>query len=120
MFLVHFEANTVYAVFQDLSKESDKKISKKIINQLKDQDVPLSIHQRIKDFFTDNKVIESNFSRQKAYISTLETYIDVVSDKQKKNTYRLNLYILPKDVNITFCKLSKIATINQIEIKLKI
>jgi len=104
VFLVYFEANTVYAVFQDLSEESGKDISENISKKLQDKDVPISIHKRIKDFFSDNKVIESNFSRQKAYISKLETYIDVVSDKAKKNTYRLNLYILPKDVNITYNK----------------
>ena len=104
MFLVYFEANTVYAVFQDLSEESGKDISENISKKLEDEKVPISIHKRIKDFFSDNKVIESNFSRQKAYISKLETYIDVVSDKAKKNTYRLNLYILPKDVNITYNK----------------
>jgi len=52
MFLVHFENNTVHAVFQDLSEESGKDISKHISNKLKGQGVPTSIHKRIKNFFT--------------------------------------------------------------------
>ena len=116
MFLVHYEANIVYAVFQDLSWESGKDISKHISKKLQDKDVPISIHKRIKDFFADNKVIESNFPRQKAYISKLETYIDVISDKKKDNTYRLNLYILPKDIHISYNKDEDArTTINKVE-----
>lgn len=110
MFLVRFEANTVYAVFQDLSNES-KDISKNISKKLQDENVPISIHNRIKDFFTDNKQVGENFSRQKAYISTLETYIDVVNDKQHKNVYRLNLHILPKDINLTYYRVYNAKTI---------
>ena len=119
MFKVHFEANTIYAVFQDLSKESGKDISKHISNELRNQGVPISIHKRIKNFFANNKVIESNFSRQKAYISKLETYIDMVSDKHRKNTYQLHLYVLPKDINVLYNKcyrdkaiISKIETLS--------
>lgn len=101
MFLVHFEANTVYAVFQDLSTES-KDLSKHISEKLQDENVPLSLHKRIKDFFNDNKPLDSNFERQKNYISTLRTYIDVVSTTKHKNVYFLNLYALPKDINLKY------------------
>ena len=111
MFKVYYEFNTVYAIFQDLSEESRKDISKHISKKLQHEDVPISIHKRIKDFFVDNKVVEGNFNRQKAYISSLETYIDVVNDKHHKNTYRLNLYILPKDINIIYNKEENIKSI---------
>lgn len=103
MFLVHFEANTVYAVFQDLSVES-KNLSKYILEKLQDESVPLSLHKRIKDFFNDNKLVDDNFQRQKNYISTLRTYIDVVTTTKHKNVYYLNLYVLPKDINLQYNK----------------
>lgn len=103
MFLVHFESNTVYVVFQDLSIES-KDLSNHISKKLQSENVPLSLHKRIKDFFNDNKVLNSNFERQKNYISTLRTYIDVVSTTKHKNVYYLNLYILPKDINLKYNK----------------
>jgi len=111
MFEVYYESNTVYAVFQDLGSESGKDINKHISKKLQDYGVPRSIHKKIKNFFSDNKVLESNFSRQKAYISKLETYIDIVSDKHHKNTYRLNLYVLPKDINISYNKTEDIKII---------
>jgi len=101
MFLVHFEVNTVYAVFQDLSVES-KDLSKHILEKLRSENVPLSLHKRIKNFFNDNKALDSNFERQKNYISTLRTYIDVVSTTKRKNVYYLNLYVLPKDINLKY------------------
>lgn len=103
MFLVHFEANTVYAVFQDLSEES-KDISLNISKELEDKEVPLSLHKRIKGFFNDNKKVRDNFHRQKAYISTLRTYIDIVSTNKHKNVYYLNLYVLPKDIELEYNK----------------
>lgn len=116
MFLVYLKDNVIYAVFQDLKKESGKDISKHISNKLKGEDIPVSIHKRIKDFFMDNKVLEDNLSRQKAYISKLETYIDIVTDKQYKNTYRLNLYILPKDIELKYnLNEDRMLTINKIE-----
>lgn len=101
MFLVQFKANTVYAVFQDLSVES-KDLSKHISEKLQSENIPLSLHKRIKDFFNDNQVLDSNFERQKNYISTLRTYIDVVSTTKRKNVYYLNLYVLPKDINLKY------------------
>lgn len=101
MFLVHFEANTIYAVFQDLSEES-KDIRKYILEKLQDKNVPISLHKRIKDFFIDNVELSSNFKRQKDYISTLRTYIDSVDSETHKNVYYLCLYIIPKDVNLTY------------------
>lgn len=103
MFLVHFEANTVYAAFQDLSKES-KDLSKHISEKLKDENIPLSLHKRIKDFFNNNKLVNDNFQRQKNYISTLRTYIDVITTTKHKNVYYLNLYVLPKDINLLYNK----------------
>ena len=110
MFLTYFEDNTVYAIYQDLSDES-KDISKHILEELQKLDVPISLHERIKNFFTDNKVLESNFSRQKAYISSLTTYIDVVNGKHHKNVYYLNLHILPKDIDLTYNKVYNAKTI---------
>lgn len=103
MFLVHFEASTVYAVFQDLSKES-RDISKYILEKLEDKNVPISLHKRIKDFFADNVQLGNNFKRQKDYISTLRAYIDSVDNETHKNVYYLHLHIIPKDVNLIYNK----------------
>lgn len=101
MFKVHFEANTVYAVFQDLSNES-RDTSTKISKELEQAHIPLSLHKRIKNFFNDNKQVSDNFNRQKAYISALHVYIDVVNTDKRQDVYYLNLYVLPKDINLKY------------------
>ncbi len=103
MFEVYFEekTNTVYAVFQDLSVES-RDLSKYISDRLQEENVPVSIHKRIKDFFTDNKVVNENFHRQTNYISTLKTYIDFITTNKYKNVYYLNLYVIPKDIQLKY------------------
>lgn len=103
MFKVYFEekTNTVCAVFQDLSIES-RNLNKYILDRLQEENVPVSMHKRIKDFFIDNKVVSDNFHRQKNYISTLRTYIDVVSTNKHKNVYYLNLYVIPKDIQLIY------------------
>ncbi|MCK9490717.1 MAG: hypothetical protein M0Q24_01395 [Sulfurimonas sp.] len=103
MFEVYFEekTNTIYAVFQDLSVES-RDLSKYISDRLQEENVPVSIHKRIKEFFTDNKVVNENFHRQTNYISTLRTYIDFVTTNKHKNVYYLNLYVIPKDIQLKY------------------
>lgn len=103
MFEVYFEekTNTVYAVFQDMSMES-KNLSQYISDRLQEENVPVSIHQNIKNFFAENKVINENFHRQTNYISTFRTYIDVVTTKKHKNVYHLNLYVIPKDIQLKY------------------
>lgn len=105
MFEVYFnpDTNTVCAVFQDLSIES-RDLSKYISDRLQEENLPVSIHKKIKDFFTDNKVVNENFHRQTNYINTLRTYIDVVSTKKHKNVYYLNLYVVPKDITLDYNK----------------
>ena len=98
MFLVHFEGNNIYVIFQDLSEES-RDIAAAISRKLNEKkDMPPSLHNRIRDFFRDNAALSDNLARQKAYVSTLRTYIDIVSQKHAKTVYYLNLYILPKDI----------------------
>lgn len=112
MFEVYFEdkTNTVYAVFQDLSIES-RDLSKYISDRLQEENVPVSIHKRIKNFFTENKVVNENFHRQTNYISTLRTYIDVVTTNKHKNVYYLNLYVIPKDIQLTYNKSENIKSL---------
>ena len=110
MFIVYFEANIVYAIFQDLSKES-RDISKYILEKLEDKNVPIFLHKRIKDFFTDNVQLGDNFKRQKEYISTLRTYIDSVDNKTHKNVYYLHLHIIPKDLKLIHNKTDNDKTI---------
>jgi hypothetical protein len=97
MFLVHVEDNNIYVVFRDLSDES-RDISVAISRKLHEKNVPSSLHNRIKTFFHENAPLSDNLERQKTYVSTLRTYIDIVSRKHGREVYYLNLYILPKDV----------------------
>lgn len=100
MFLVHVEENNIYVVFQDLSDES-RDVTTAISRKLNEKhDIPPSIHNRIRDFFRDNIALRDNLTRQKDYVSTLRTYIDIVSEKRGKTVYYLNLYILPKDITL--------------------
>jgi len=100
MFFVKVDGNNIYVVFQDLSEES-RDVSAYISRKLNEYDsLPSSLHSRIKKFFVDNSALSNNFERQKSYVSNLKTYIDVVSLKNSKTTYYLNLYILPKDIEI--------------------
>lgn len=93
--------------------EESKDASTYISKQLQNENIPFSLHRRIKDFFTDNKPIGDNLTRQKAYIGSLRTYIDVVTDKTHKNVYFLNLYILPKDINLSYDQSEDAKTIIQ-------
>jgi len=97
MFLVQVEKNNIYVVFQDLSQES-KEIAAAISRELNHKEVPPSLHNKIRDFFRDNLVLGDNLLRQKSYVSTLKTYIDIVQQKHGKSVYYLHLYILPKDI----------------------
>ena len=100
MFLVHVEENNIYVIFQDLSDES-RDIPAAISRKLNEKgEVPPSLHNRIRDFFRDNTALSDNLTRQKAYVSTLKTYIDIVTEKRGKTVYYLNLYILPKEITL--------------------
>ena len=100
MLLVHVEGNNIYVIFQDLSEES-RDIAAAISRKLNEKrEVPPSLHNRIRDFFRDNIALSDNLTRQKAYVSTLRTYIDIVTEKRGKSVYYLNLYILPKDIRL--------------------
>lgn len=92
MLLAYKENHHLYLVFQDFVYTEDEVFKKLKIfpkNAIK------SISTILKDNFFSNPL-----SRQKNYINSISTYIDDFSEKNEQ--YFFYLYILPKDLDITF------------------
>jgi hypothetical protein len=92
LLLAYKEDNHLYLVFQDFVYKEDEVFKKLKIfpkNAIK------SISNILKDNFFSNPL-----SRQKNYINSISTYIDDFSEKNEQ--YFFYLYILPKDLDITF------------------
>jgi hypothetical protein len=107
MLLSYKEDNHLYLVFQDFVYKEDEVFKKLKIfpkNAIK------SISTILKDNFFSNPL-----SRQKNYINSISTYIDDFSEKNEQ--YFFYLYILPKDLDITFdSNKSEKELIKQVEI----
>lgn len=95
MFFAKQVNNNIFIAFQDTSKQS-KELYKSIKNQL--PNLCKATYENIKEFLDKNELIDSNARRQRNYISHLKTYINIVNGK---NSVILNIYVIPKDLDIT-------------------
>jgi hypothetical protein len=92
MILTHKRDNHLYLVFQDFEDKIED-----IYKSL--EDFPSKSKKSIKGIL-DKNFFSNVLDRQKSYINSITTYIDDISDKNKQ--YYFHLYILPKDINITY------------------
>ncbi len=101
MFLVHFQNDTVSIAYQDQSSEGNL-VGPSLISKLKASKIPKVIYNKINDLFINNSAIGESFDRQKNYVNSVSTYIDVVHEVKGSKVYFLNLYILPKDIKLKY------------------
>lgn len=94
MFFAKKVNNNIYIVFQDTSAES-KELFQNIQKEL--PTLGKKTLEKIKKFLETNNVIDDNARRQKAYISHLKTYIDIVDEKTPLS---LHIHVIPKDFEI--------------------
>lgn len=105
MLLAYKENNNLYLVFQDFKYKEEDII--KILN-IFPKKCKENILKILKDNFFLNPLI-----KQKNYINTISTYIDEIFENEEQ--YFFNLFILPKDVKISYDK-----NMNEKEIIIKI
>ena len=101
MFFVNVNGQTVQITFQDLSVRS-RNIEEEVIKELKEFKLPSTLVRAVNNFFKNNQVISSNYLRQKNFVNSVKTYIDVVDNKNVKKVYFLHIQVLPKDLNLQY------------------
>ena len=105
MLLTHIKDNHLYLVFQDFEDKIDDIY--KAVKQF-----PHKASVEIKEILKENFFADT-LQRQRDYVNSISTYIDDISDEGKQ--YFFHLYILPKDINISYDITDKDELITKIE-----
>lgn len=107
MILTHQQDNHIYLVFQDFEDNTDE-----ILKEVEQFSKKAS--QIVKEILNKNFFSQS-LKRQKNYVNSISTYIDDIFEDE--NQYFFHMYILPKDLNITYdeSEAQKNDTIKKIE-----
>lgn len=92
MIITCVKDNHLYLSFQDFEDNINN-----IYNEL--LSFPLSSRKLIKKIL-DKNFFSNTLERQTSYINTISTYIDAVGEGNQQ--YFLHLYIIPKDINMSF------------------